>query len=184
VAIHTTELTRDSVFFGLENQRVYANSDHGRPYLDFTVNGTTVGDGSTFEVSITNAVREINIILAQDGAPAAGLRPKAASVTPDWVPNWNANIEIIKNGELLISIPVNNPLSSITVIDDSPIVGAAYGEQSCVQIDDQWFINSYSENPIDPNILNTGGADFYIIRIVGENGRMTYAGPIWVEVST
>jgi hypothetical protein len=184
VAIHATELTRDSVFAGLENQRVYANSDHGRPYLDFTINGTRVGDGSTFQVTDANAVREIYVTLAQDGAPAAGLRPNAASVTTNWIPNWNATIEIIKNGELLASIPVNNPVSKITVFDDSQIVGAVYGEQSCVQIDGQWYINSYSNNPIDPSLLHTGGVDFYIIRVVGENGRMTYAGPIWVEISS
>jgi hypothetical protein len=183
VAIYANELTRDSVFSGLENQRVYASSDHGRPYLEFNINGKRVGDGSTFQVPHANAIREIRITLAQDGAPAAGLRPKAASVTPDWVPNWNANIEIIKNGELLISIPVTSPISSVTVIDDSQIVGAVYGEQSCVQIDAEWYINSYSNNPIDPSTLNTGGVDFYVVRIVGENGRMTYAGPIWVEVA-
>ncbi len=43
------------------------------------------------------------------------------------------------------------------------------------------YINKYSDNPIDPNLLNTGGADFYIIRIVGDNGRYCSAGPIWVE---
>lgn len=183
VAIYSSGLTRDSIFTGLENQQVYANSDHGRPYLDFTINGTRIGyNESTFQVSSVNAIREISIILAQDGSPAAGLRPHAASVTPNWVPDWNANIEIIKNGELYASIPISNPLCRLTIIDSSPVVGAVYGEQSCVQIDGQWYINSYSNNPIDPSTLNTGGADFYVVRVVGANGRTSYAGPIWVEV--
>ena len=44
-----------------------------------------------------------------------------------------------------------------------------------------YYINQYSDNPIDPSTLNTNGYDFYLIRVVGENGRMSYAGPIWVE---
>lgn len=55
--------------------------------------------------------------------------------------------------------------------------------QNCVQIDGKYYINIYSDNPIDPSKLNTGGADFYLIRVVGANGRIAYAGPIWVEVS-
>jgi hypothetical protein len=183
VAIYATELTRDSVFTGLENQRVYANSDHGRPYLDFTINGTRVGDGSTFQVTSANAVRQITVTLAQDGAPAARKRPHAASVTPNWIPNWNANIEIIRNGELLASIPINKAISRVTLTDNATITGAVYGEENCIEIDGQWYINSYSNNPIDPSTLNTNGVDFYVVRVVGANGRMTYVGPIWVEVA-
>jgi len=28
-----------------------------------------------------------------------------------------------------------------------------------------------------------GGADFYLVRVVGRNGRAAYAGPIWVEAA-
>ena len=47
-----------------------------------------------------------------------------------------------------------------------------------------YYINVYSDNPIDPSILNTGGVDFYLVRVVGDNGRMAYAGPIWVEATS
>jgi len=42
-------------------------------------------------------------------------------------------------------------------------------------------LNQYIDNPIVPTTLNTGGFDYYLIRVVGENGRTSYIGPIWVE---
>ncbi|MBY9017055.1 MAG: DUF3604 domain-containing protein, partial [Candidatus Lokiarchaeota archaeon] len=80
-AVFASNLTRESVFSGIENQRIYATSDHGRPFLNFTINGTHVGDGSKLQVSNPATHRELNILLAQDGAAAANLRPQAASVT-------------------------------------------------------------------------------------------------------
>ncbi len=180
-AVYATSLTRDSVFSGLENQRIFASSDHGRPYLSFSINGTEVGDGSTLQVSAEDAVREIVVTFAHDGSPPALLHT-SASVTPDWTPNWNANIEIIKNGELLVRIPINSPISTVSFQDSSTITGTVYGSSRCIERNGQFFVNEYSDNPIDPSTLNTGGVDYYLIRVVGVNGRIAYAGPIWVEV--
>lgn len=182
-AVYALNLTRESVFTGLENQCIYASSEYGRPFLQFTVNGTLVGDGSTLVAGSADAAREIKVLIAQDGAPAAGKRPKAASVTPDWTPDWNATIEIIKNGDILAKIPINGPVANVTFIDTAPITGTSYGAANCILRDGKYYINEYSDNPIDPSTLNTGGADFYVVRLVGENGRMAYAGPIWVEVA-
>ncbi|MFW9943525.1 MAG: DUF3604 domain-containing protein, partial [Candidatus Sifarchaeia archaeon] len=181
VAVHATNLTRESVFSALENQVVFANSDHGRPILDFTINGTGVGNGSILSSGDVNAAREISVTLAQDPSPA-GAKSTAASVTTGWAPDWDATIEIIKNGELFMSIPVEDPVTRVTVLDTTPIAGTSYGAERCVQKNGQYYINDYSDNPVNPEGLNTGGADFYIVRVFGENGRITYAGPIWVEV--
>jgi hypothetical protein len=178
-AVYVNNLTREGVFSGIENQRIYANSDHGRPILIFKINGTTVGDGSTFIANSSTDYREINVFLAQDGAPVA-LKSKAASVTPNWSPNWNADIEIIKNGELWHTETISSPLINITIIDSEPITGTSY-ENRCVKIGNNYYINHYSDNPINPTMLHTNGYDYYLIRVVGENGRMSYAGPIWVE---
>jgi len=178
-AVYVNNLTREGVFSGLENQRIYANSDHGRPILTFLINGTHVGEGSTFIASSPIEHREINVFLAQDGAPVA-LKSIAASVTPNWAPNWNANIEIIKNGKLWHTEVISSPIINFSIIDTEPITGATY-KNSCIKIRNNYYINQYSDNPIDPNTLNTGGYDYYLIRVVGENGRMSYAGPIWVE---
>ncbi len=178
-AVYASELTRDAIFTGLEYQRIYASIDHGRPYLTFSINGTSVGDGSTLRVSDVNVVREIVVTLAQDGSPAAG-KSTSANVTSNWSPNWSGAIEIIKNGKLLVSHPFNTPLSTHLFHDSTPITGTSY--PSCIEQNSQYFINEFSDNPIDPSTLNTGGVDYYLIRVVGDNGRMTYIGPIWVEV--
>jgi hypothetical protein len=180
-AVLASNLTRESVFSGLENQRIYASSDHGRPFLNFTINGTRVGDGSTLHVLNSNTHRKINILFAQDGAPAANKRPRAACVTPSWLPNWDATVEIFKNGELFYSQMISSPLVNITIIDTELITGTSFTENCIQKSDGNYYINKYSNNPIDPNLLNTNGADFYILRIVGDNGRYCYAGPIWVE---
>ena len=64
--------------------------------------------------------------------------------------------------------------------DRTPITGTGY--TSCIEQNGQHFVKQCSDNPIDPTTLNTGGADYYPIRVVGDNGRMAYIGPIWVEV--
>ncbi len=178
-AVYVNNLTREGVFTGLENQRIFANSDHGRPILIFRINGTNVGDGSTFIANSQSEYRGINVFLAQDGAPVAR-KSKAASVRSNWISNWNANIEIIKNGNLWYTEKVSSPIINISIIDKDKIIGTSY-ENSCIKRGDNYYINQYSNNPIDPSTLNTGGFDYYLIRVVGENGRISYAGPIWVE---
>jgi len=182
-AVHADNLTRSAVFSSLEKAQIYASSDIGRPYLDFTINGTDVSYNAKVFVPTSTTTRAITVILAQDGAPGAGMRPQAASVTENWVPDWNASVQIFKNGVVLASIPVNAPLANITLLDSAPITGTSYGIGNCVLINGKYYINSFSDNPIDPATLNTGGADFYLVRVVGHNQRTAYAGPIWVAVS-
>jgi len=83
----------------------------------------------------------------------------------------------------LVQIPIDAPAASVKYLDAAPVTGISYGEENYVQRDGQYYINNYSNNPIDPNTLNTGGDNFYVVHIVGENGRTAYAGPIWVEVT-
>jgi hypothetical protein len=182
IAVYAQNLTRESVFSGLDSQYIFANSDHGRPLIDFSINGTRIGDDSILLVDDESIHREISVFLAQDGSPA-GTEHTAASVPPSWSPNWGATVEIIKNGEILVQIPIDRPVINITYVDTTTVTGTSYAE-SCVLRNGQYYTNNYSDNPVNPLELNTGGADFYIVRIVGKNGRITYAGPIWVEVSS
>ncbi|MHA1456676.1 MAG: hypothetical protein ACTSR5_11955 [Promethearchaeota archaeon] len=90
----------------LEIQRIFTNSDHGRPILSFKINETKVGDGSTLNVNNQNSHRLINIFIAQDGAPVAKLS-EAPSRTPNWIPNWDGTI---KNGLLWQSLNISSPI--------------------------------------------------------------------------
>jgi hypothetical protein len=176
-------LTREGVFTALENQRVFAVSDFGRPVLNFTINGVPVGDGATVFLGNATDRRNISVFLAQDGAPATTKRggPSLAS-NFDPSQRWNATIEILKNGELFATLPVNSPVVHANFTDSTTLTGASYGVESCIYRDGEYYINEFSNNPVDPSLLNTNGTAFYILRVVGQNGRMAYAGPIWVEV--
>ncbi len=178
-AVYASSLTRDGVFRGLETGRVYANSDHGRPILDFSINGISVGYNATVSVATPTTSRDLSIFIAQDGAPV-GRKNLAATAGADWTPNWSATIEIIKNGMIWQSIQISTPIGMITISDNSTITGASY-DDCILGSDGNYYINDQSENPTDPATLNTGGMDFYTIRVVGANGRTSYIGPIWVQ---
>jgi hypothetical protein len=178
-AVYAENLIRNDIFNGLENGKVYGNSDYGRPILDFSINNVTVGYNATVSVPSPTSTRELTVFLAQEGAPVARMN-EAASVNENWMPDWIANIEIIKNGLLWRTISISGPVSTIRLTDNSTITGTSY--DSCIQdTDGNYYINERSQNPIDPSILNTNEMDYYAIRIVGNNGRTSYIGPIWVN---
>jgi hypothetical protein len=198
-AVYASDLTREAVFSALERGRIFSCSDHGRPLLYFTINGLAVGAAKgksngefpgSVKIAEPSSPRLIKIFLAQDGSPAAtkdtsaAAAVKSGSADSGWKPDWRADIEIIKNGELLTVIPVNHPVSRIEYPDRTPVTGTSYGRENCVQDKGKTYINRYSDNPVNPDGLNTGGKDFYLIRVVGANGRSAYAGPIWVEVGS
>jgi len=175
-AVYAAGLSRREIFSALENRRLYAVSDHGRPLIFFTINGTSVGGDSTLRVEGRETPRQIEVILAQDGA-------LTAPVTEFRQPDWKATVEIHKNGTLLASLPVDKPLAAVRFTDTGPVTGTSYGRENCVYREGAYYINEYSDNPVDPAALHTGGKDFYIVRVVSENGRHSYIGPLWVEVA-
>ncbi|MGI6214009.1 MAG: DUF3604 domain-containing protein [Christensenellales bacterium] len=179
-AVRAQELTRQSVFDGLYNTKVYAVSDFGRPFLEFSVNGVSVGADSTAKVSSVNEMRTIRVLIAQDGAPAGATMQSAASlVSLNFRPNWAAKAEIFKNGELFASVDINSPVKEIVIEDSAPVAGASYDK--CISSNGKYYLNEFSDNPVDPGKLNTGGKDFYVLRIAGANNRCVYAGAIWVD---
>lgn len=175
-AVYAAELTRREIFSALENRRLYAVSDHGRPLIFFTINGTGVGGDSTLRVEDRGTPRQIEVTVVQDGAPAA-------PVTGYRQPGWKAAVEIHKNGTLLASISVSKPFATVRFTDTEPVTGTSYGRENCVFREGAYYVNEYSDNPVDPAALHTGGKDFYIVRIVAENGRHSYIGPLWVEAA-
>jgi hypothetical protein len=198
-AVYAPELSREAVFSALERGNLFACSDPGRPILSFTVNGIPVGEmeggsggaqGNVVQIAEASSPRLIRVFLAQDGSPAARQGTSAAASVisasaPEglgWYPDWRADIEIIKNGELLSSFRVDQPVNRIRYVDRAPVAGTVYGPEECFRQGGKTYINRYSDNPVNPESLNTGGADFYLIRVAGANGRSAYAGPVWVEV--
>jgi len=177
-AVYATSLTREGIFSGLENGRVYGTSDYGRPIIEFSINDVSVEYNSTLQIAAPSSERNITVFFAQDGAPAARI-DHAASVELGWVPNWDATVEIIKNGLIWQRINVSSPINMITISDTEEVMGVSY--DNCIERPNgNDYINRRSRNPVDPSTLSTNGMDYYAIRIVGANGRTSYIGPIWV----
>jgi hypothetical protein len=202
-----TALERGRIFAGSDHGRPLLHfTVNGVPVgIGDEVSTSPEEDGRSFlgtvHVEEPTSPRRIEVFLAQDGSPAATRDTSAAaavmavatgcgSADPStqpgeqsgWRPDWRAGIEIIKNGELLTVIEVERLVSRVQYVDRTPVSGASYRAEECFRKDRKTYINRYSDNPVDPQSLNTGGADFYLIRVVGRNGRSAYAGPIWVEV--
>ncbi|MGM0367213.1 MAG: hypothetical protein ACQEP2_01370 [Actinomycetota bacterium] len=171
-AVYSTSLTREGIFQGLENGRIYASSDYGRPCLDITIIRIGVRDGS-------------RPYAGDSLCPRWGLHPQNSQAPIDsskWNLDWNATIEILKNGQLWHSVKVTQPVTGITLVDSPPVTGTEYGLEKCIQKCGKYYINNYSYQPIGPSKLNTDGSDFYIIRAVSASGREAYIGPVWVSV--
>ncbi|GEM_PF-830178 len=178
-AVYSKALTRQDIFNGLYNQKIYSSSDYSRPYIFFSINGVNIIENNNLVLSSIYEERKLKIILAQDGAYTPQKLQNPINVQK-FYNSWNAKIEIIKNGEIFKSIPVNGPVKLVEIIDFLPIQGAEYGYSKCIKKDEKYYINEYSDNPIEPSMLNTKGADYYIIRIVTDFGREAYIGPFWV----
>jgi hypothetical protein len=179
-AVYAETLTRGNIFSSLEEGMLYASNDHGRPYLSLSVNGVNIVQDNRLVLDSLHDTRVIEIIFAQDGAhvPVKSQEPIDGS---SWILDWDARIEILKNGELWKSVDISRPVASVTIIDEEPVAGAEYGFEKCIEINGEYYINKYSDQPVDPSKLNTGGADFYIIRTVSSGGREAYIGPFWIS---
>jgi hypothetical protein len=173
------QLTRPAVFDALYQRRMIANSDYGRPYVRFAINGVEPGDGnSTVVVSNLTDLREIEVFLAQEGSPPAGYKHAAVPWNEDDA--WDTTIQVFKNGQLWAEAPVDGPLARLTLNDTEPVVGAEYNE--CFERDGDWYINNHSLTAVNPEQLNTSGQDYYFVRIIQHGMRFTAVGPLWIRI--
>ncbi len=176
-----SDITRDNIFDALYDRRVLANSDFGRPYVTFKINDVEVGeDDSTVFVANSTSLRELKLFIAQDGTPPAAYLQAAQPWNGN--PNWNAKVQIFKNGYLWKEELINAPVTQLFFYDNETIVGASYN--NCIEKEGEFYINEKSHTPVNPSSLNTNGVDYYFIRILCSRGRVTAIGPLWVESLT
>jgi len=180
-AVYSEELTRDSIFEGLQDQHIYASGDYGKPYLELSINGISAVENNQLFVDKIDSERELEIVFAQDGAYTPSYLQEPIDGL-DWQKDWDASIEVFKNGSLFKKVDVTGPVSSLTITDRSVITGAEYGFERCIEKGGSYYINDYSDQAIDPGLLNTRGTDFYLVRTVTGQGSEAYIGPIWVSV--
>jgi hypothetical protein len=111
----------------------------------------------------------VNVVAAVDGLA----RASGTTVTI-------ANITIFKNSAPWRSIAPGSFMVNWTVVDNALTTGTSYDH--CVQkADGQWYVNERSKAPVIPSTLNTGGADYYYVRVSDSLGGAAWMGPIWAS---
>ncbi|MHA1324813.1 MAG: DUF3604 domain-containing protein, partial [Candidatus Helarchaeota archaeon] len=168
--LFTKELNRTNIWDALYTRSCYATTWVNRHFMNFTINGVSVGENdSTVIVSNTNATRTLEISIIADGISL--------------IPNRRTNIskiEIFKNSELWKTEIVNDIIYHKIILDNTTITGTAYTH--CIQKSDgKWYIHDQSINPVDPASLSTNGTDYYYVRMTDTNGWAGWIGPIWVK---
>lgn len=171
--LYLPELSREQVFEGLKTRSGYATTWVNRHYMEFSINGVSVGEeDSTIKVSSKTTPRTIEILACVDGVSRRTSNLKTIT-----------KIEIIKNSELWQTIDaIDGPLKRISITDSAEITGTAY--DGCIKKEDgNWYVNSMSTNPVNPEDLNTAGVDYYYVRMQDSDNGAAWIGPIWVEVA-
>ncbi|MEX2754108.1 MAG: DUF3604 domain-containing protein [Candidatus Sigynarchaeota archaeon] len=168
--VFATELSRSSVFAALQSRAAMATTWINRPFLNFSINGISVGrQNSTVVLGGPATPRVVNVVLAIDGLA------RATSVV-----KTIANVTIFKNSVPWRSIAPGGIMVNWTVVDTEPTTGASYDH--CIQkADGLWYVNERSKVPVDPATLNTAGADYYYVRVVDSLGGAAWMGPIWAS---
>jgi hypothetical protein len=171
--LFSESLNRTAVFDALKSRSGYATTWVNRHYVEYTINGVSVGDdNSTLFVSDENETREIEILACVDGLTMSSNETSHIK-----------NIEVYKNSELWnTSLNINKAIDRVVFYDSDPIRGTNYTDY-IQKSDGYYYINEKSQLPIDPSELNTGGADYYYVRITDTIGGAAWIGPIWVEVN-
>jgi len=183
VYIDSDGFTRQGIMQGIRNGSVVATRQPFRPIIDFSVNGSRPGENSsTISVPLSTSERTIRVQVIRDGLEL-GWDGQAA------INEWDdLTVEIWKNSELWRTQKINTPIADITVTDDSEITGTSYEDYYYNEADGKYYENERSLIGIDdPSGLNTGGEDYYFVRIYQGEGTKAdfygWVGPIWVGVS-
>jgi hypothetical protein len=163
-------LSRASVFGALQSRAAMASTWINRPFVNFSINGVRVGhQNSTVLLGGPATPRSVNVVVAVDGlARATG------------AVNTITNVTIFKNSAPWRSIAPGSVMINWTVVDNAPTTGTSY--MHCVQkADGLWYVNERSLVPVDPAALNTGGSDYYYVRVTDSLGGAAWMGPIWAS---
>lgn len=103
----------------MKNNIIIIDLDGVNSYL---INTDQCIDSNQLKLETAHSARTFEIIFAQDGAhtPQKFQEPVNAK---NWRIDWNANIEILKNGKLWQSVSISSPVAKIIITDDEEITG-------------------------------------------------------------
>ncbi|TFF87511.1 MAG: hypothetical protein EU550_03125 [Promethearchaeota archaeon] len=170
--IYAPTLNRTSIFDALYMRSGYATNWIKRPYLEFRINGLTVGENdSTVYVENKSSERRIEILACADGV----------SMRSNYLSNIS-KINIYRNSELWKNFTdINSPcFYRNNITDTEDMTGANYTHCE-KRSDGNYYVSEKSIMPVDPSETDTDGSDYYYIRVEDTNDGVAWIGPIWVE---
>jgi len=194
IAIFAPKLSRGDIFDAMWDRAVYATKGISRPYINFTINGTRVGEyDSILEVPSTNSNRLVRLDIAAGGGDK----------------NYLKTIEIIKNNELWKHIDLKGEKRRIyhgSWLDNETIQGIDYWNYTNEDPEDhkkgeKYYITEEADIGVkSPDELSTQGEDFYYVKVYTEGSEyyddifdyynreliprgddLAWVGPIWVK---
>ncbi|MHA1343127.1 MAG: DUF3604 domain-containing protein [Promethearchaeota archaeon] len=196
IGVFAPKLSRSAIFDAIWERACYGIKGTSRPYINFTINGTMVGEkDSIIEVPNKNSHRLIKLDVAAGGGDF----------------NFLKKIQIIKNNEVWKEINLRGEKKRIyhgIWHDNDTIKGISYWNYSRVDPDDykknnKYYINDEADNGVK-NIddYSTKGQDFYYIKVYSEGSRyydnifdyyntelvprgddVAWIGPIWIKTT-
>jgi len=166
-AVFASSLTRESVYDALWDRNCYAVKGVSRPYIDFRINGQSVGmNESTVIVATLTSSRNVSVVIGVGGGSSA---------------NRIQRVDIFKNNQLWKSVSPMSLTYQNVWEDTSALTGMSYdlsaGE---TRGDGKYYINEEADVSSDPSALNTSGQDVYYLRMLESEGGAAWVGPFWV----
>jgi len=198
IGVFAPKHTRGAIFDAMWARACYGIKGTSRPYINFTINGTTIGEpNSILNVPSVNSHRLIKIDVAAGGGDG----------------NYLKKIEIIKNNVVWKSIDLEDQNKRIfhgNWTDTTVITGINYWDYAEIDTEkkpykngDKYYINGDADIGVDDlDEMSTQGQDFYYIKVFTEGSvyydklydtnfyntelvtrgdDVAWVGPIWVN---
>jgi len=198
IGVFSPTLSREGIFDAMWNRACYGIKGTSRPYIDFAINGTSVGvNESILVASSVNATRNITLNVAAGGGDG----------------NYLKKIEIIKNNDVWKTLDFTGQQKRIyhgEIVDNSTMTGLSYWDYSGVDTskapyykDGKYYINEDANIGVDSLAeMSTNNETFYYIRVhtvgsvyynnlydtdyhnmplIDRGDDVAWVGPIWVN---
>ncbi len=171
--LFSPSLNRSAIFDALKLRAGYASTWVNRHYLEFRINGLSVGQNdSTVIVPTNTSTRHFEILACADGISMGA--NNTSNIT---------ELNVYKNSELWKTYTnIDAPFIRINNLNDTAEITGTEYTNFTQKADGNWYIHERSMIPVNRSQMNTDGADYYYIRMRDSNGGAAWIGPIWVEV--
>ncbi|MFO8018238.1 MAG: DUF3604 domain-containing protein [Promethearchaeia archaeon] len=193
IGVFAPSLERGDIFDAMWKRACYATKGTSRPYVNFSINGTRIGESNSIISVEDNSVnRLIELDVAAGGGDANTLK----------------KIQIIRNNEVWKELDFSNDKKIFhgSWVDTDPLEGLSYWDYRDIdpeenKRDGEYYIHDEADIGVDEaDELSTNGETFYYIKVFTEGSSyydgifdsynreliprgddVAWVGPLWVR---